>query len=153
MGTGVDMTVSRRLAKMMLSGIFIVNGASALENPEPLVERAEHVVPQLCGAFGIEADTEMVVRANGAMQATSALAMAGDFLPRLSAFALMLSLVPTTIAGHRFWESGDSAERAGERTQVSKNLAIAAGLLMVIVEPRRHRRGHLARKPGRAARA
>jgi uncharacterized membrane protein YphA (DoxX/SURF4 family) len=39
--------------------------------------------------------------------------------------------VPTTLAGHRFWEE-ESAARSGQRLQFLKNLGLIGGLLLVI---------------------
>ncbi len=41
------------------------------------------------------------------MQIASALALATGRAPRLAATVLAASLVPTTLAGHRFWEESD----------------------------------------------
>ena len=49
-----------------------------------------------------------------------------------SALALAGSLVPTTLAGHRFWEEEDDAARAQQTFQFLKNLAMFGGLLMII---------------------
>ena len=49
-----------------------------------------------------------------------------------SALALAGSLVPTTLAGHRFWEEEDDAARAQQTVQFLKNLAMFGGLLMII---------------------
>jgi len=47
--------------------------------------------------------------------------------------------VPTTLAGHRFWEATDEKERAMQRIQFMKNMAMLGGLLLVVTErtPRR----------------
>ena len=44
--------------------------------------------------------------------------------------ALAVSIVPTTAAGHRFWEIDDPVKRAQQRTQFLKNAAILGGLLI-----------------------
>ena len=45
--------------------------------------------------------------------------------------ALGVSSVPTTFAGHRFWEIQDPAQRAQQRTHFLKNTAILGGLVVV----------------------
>jgi multidrug efflux pump subunit AcrA (membrane-fusion protein) len=50
--------------------------------------------------------------------------------PRLSAAALAASLLPTTAAGHRFWESDDKQERSQQQIHFLKNLSMLGGLLI-----------------------
>jgi putative oxidoreductase len=52
----------------------------------------------------------------------------------LAAMALAVSMVPTTIAGHRFWEIDDPAKRSMHRTHFLKNTAILGGLLVVALD-------------------
>ncbi len=75
-------------------------------------------------------DTEQAVRLNGAVQLTAGVLLAIGWLPRLSALAIAGTLVPTTAAGHRFWESDDEQERAQQRIHFLKNLAMFGGLLI-----------------------
>ena len=56
---------------------------------------------------------EQVVRVNGAIQAACGLLLALGMAPRLSALVLAGSMIPTTLAGHRFWTVG----RTGLRRQ------------------------------------
>jgi uncharacterized membrane protein YphA (DoxX/SURF4 family) len=60
--------------------------------------------------------------------------LAAGILPRLAALALATSLVPTTLAGHRFWEAEEPAEQSRQRTQFLKNCAIFGGLLVVALD-------------------
>jgi hypothetical protein len=50
--------------------------------------------------------------------------------PRLSALALAATLVPTTLAGHRFWEAEDDAGRTQQQIHFLKNLSMLGGLLI-----------------------
>jgi len=40
--------------------------------------------------------------------------------------------VPTTLAGHRFWEEEDEAARAQQTVQFLKNAAMMGGLLLIL---------------------
>ena len=51
-------------------------------------------------------------------------------LPRLSALAIAATLVPTTLAGHRFWEAEDDKDRAQQRIHFLKNVSMFGGLLI-----------------------
>ena len=43
---------------------------------------------------------------------------------------LAATLVPTTAAGHRFWEEQDPAERAQQRIHFFKNVSMLGGLII-----------------------
>jgi putative oxidoreductase len=53
-------------------------------------------------------------------------------LPRAAATGLIASLVPTTLAGHRFWEIDDPKQKSMQLTQFLKNLGLIGGLLLVL---------------------
>jgi putative oxidoreductase len=55
-------------------------------------------------------------------------------LPRLSALALAGSLVPTTAAGHRFWEHDDQATRKQQQIHFLKNVGLVGALLIASVD-------------------
>jgi uncharacterized membrane protein YphA (DoxX/SURF4 family) len=76
----------------------------------------------------------MFVRLNGAVQLVAGTMLAMNRWPRLAALALAGSLIPTTIAGHRFWSEADPNGRAAQRTQFLKNAAMLGGLLVVVSE-------------------
>jgi hypothetical protein len=44
------------------------------------------------------------------------------------------SLVPTTLAGHRFWEEKDPAERYRQRGNFLKNVGLLGGLILAAVD-------------------
>ena len=87
----------------------------------PLLQR---VVPQL------PSDPATLVRINGAVQVLAGLGLASGRAPRLSATVLAATLVPTTAAGHRFWEEQDPAKRAQQRTHFFKNVSMLGGLII-----------------------
>ena len=49
-----------------------------------------------------------------------------------AALALGASLIPTTAAGHRFWEEDEPAARSQQTIHFLKNAAMLGGLLMVV---------------------
>ncbi len=59
--------------------------------------------------------------------------LALGIFPKLSALALIGSLVPTTVAGHAFWEETDPDARQMQATQFAKNAGIIGGLILVIL--------------------
>jgi uncharacterized membrane protein YphA (DoxX/SURF4 family) len=126
------MSLSSVVARPLLAGMFVYGGLDAYRNPGGKVPRAETVAPDLAELVGIDADTEQLVRWNGAVQVVAGLTLALGVLPRVSALALAGSLVPTTLAGHRFWEQDDEAARAQQTIHFLKNLGMLGGLLLVV---------------------
>src|SRR5215470_114954 len=119
------MTVLRAVARPMLAGIFVVQGFDTMLHPERVAPRADPVVQPLAELVpGVLGSTEDAVRLNGAVQFTAGSMLALGILPRVSALAIAVTLVPTTVAGHRFWEVEDDKERAQQRIHFLKNLAI-----------------------------
>jgi len=81
-------------------------------------------------SLDLPGDVATWVRVNGAVQIVAGTALACGKLPRIAALVLAGSLVPTTIAGHRFWEENDPAKRAGQTTHFLKNVSMLGGLLL-----------------------
>ena len=131
-GTPEAMSISSLVARPLLAGMFVAGGLDSVRNPAGKVPRAEKVAPDIANAVGIDADTEQLVRFNGMVQVGAGATMALGIFPRLSALLLAGSLVPTTLAGHRFWEEEEASARAQQRIQFLKNMAMFGGLLMVI---------------------
>ena len=129
------MTVLRAVARPMLASIFVIQGFDTMLHPERVAQRAEPVVAPLTELVpGVPATTEDAVRLNGAVQFAAGSLLALDIFPRLSALAIAVTLVPTTAAGHRFWEVEDDKERAQQRIQFLKNLSIFGGLLIATAD-------------------
>jgi uncharacterized membrane protein YphA (DoxX/SURF4 family) len=115
----------------MLASIFVIQGFDTMLHPERAAARAEPVVAPLADFVpGMPTTTEDAVRLNGAVQFTAGSLLALGIFPRLSAAAIAVTLVPTTAAGHRFWEVEDEKERAQQRIHFLKNLALFGGLLI-----------------------
>jgi putative oxidoreductase len=115
----------------MLASIFVIQGYSTLREPERVAAVAEPVVRLLAERVpAVPAKTEQAVRINGAIQMLAGSLLALGRLPRLSALAIAATLVPTTAAGHRFWEAEDAEDQARQRIQFLKNLALFGGLLI-----------------------
>ena len=128
------MTVSRRVARPLLASMFVMGGVDSLMNPEPKVPRAQDIGPKLAQPLGLPDDPETLVKINGAVQVGAGALLAIGKLPRLASLALAASLVPTTLAGHRFWEETDEKARAMQRIQFFKNVSMLGGLLLAAVD-------------------
>jgi putative oxidoreductase len=146
------MSVSRLIARPMLASMFLVGGVNALRNADELAARAKPVtdrlLPMLTKAapqVPVPKDPVTLVRLNGAVQIGAALTLATGRAPRLSSAVLAATLVPSTAAGHRFWEESDPTAKAQERTHFFKNVSMLGGLLIAA--------GDTEGKPGVAWRA
>ena len=129
------MAVSRVFARPMLASMFVVGGFNAVRNPDQLAPRAaavtDRLVPLLQKAIPIlPSDPAALARLNGGLQVVAGAALAAGKAPRLSAAALALSLIPTTAAGHRFWEEQDPTKRAQQRIHFFKNVSMFGGLVI-----------------------
>lgn len=123
----------------MVASFFVAHGVKALRDPDANVEAAKPVTDQLGPmlekyAPQLPTDTRSLVRIKGGVDLAAGLMLASGRLPRLSSLILAASLVPTTMARHPFWRAEDPEEKAAQRTEFFKNLAIAGGLLVAGVD-------------------
>ena len=102
------MALSRRIARPLLASIFVVGGWDAFWNPAGKAKKAEAVTEPLSDRVGVDQlNAETLVRINGAVQIAGGVFLAVGKYRRIAALALIGSIVPTTYAGHRFWEESD----------------------------------------------
>lgn len=134
------MALLRALARPMLSAMFVNGGVQQLTDPEShvpvakpvtdeLQDAAEGTVPQVA-----DADAVQLVQLNGVVQVVGGLLLATGKLPRLAALLLAGSLVPTTLAGHRFWEEDDPAAKQEQQVHFFKNVSLLGGLLIATMD-------------------
>lgn len=134
------MTLVRLLARPALASIFVIQGYAALKNADALAERAKPVTDKLepllaaVPAVPLDLDAKTMVRFNGVVHLACGLMLATGRQPRLSALVLAGSLVPTTLAGHRYWEESDPAARNNQRVHFLKNISMIGGLLVASVD-------------------
>ncbi|MFC0532942.1 DoxX family membrane protein [Phytohabitans kaempferiae] len=133
------MTPVRTVARAMLSAIFVANGARAVVNPDPYVAKAKRVTdlvaPMLEKApVQLPTDARSLVRLNGAVQAVAGLLLVTGRGRRAAAATLAGTLVPTTLAGHAFWEQGDPDERRANQIHFLKNISMLGGLLLAAAD-------------------
>lgn len=129
------MSVSGAVARPLLAGVFIYGGLDALRDPEGKAKAADDVAPMIAGALHLPTtDTVTLVRINGGIQTVAGTMLALGKFRRFSALLLAGSLVPTTYAGHRFWEEIDEDRRAQQRIQFLKNAAMLGGLALAATD-------------------
>jgi putative oxidoreductase len=123
---GVIDRLERRAGQALLGATFIKLGFDAAIRPGPWVDKA--------AALGLP-NAELAVRGNGAAMVAGGAALALDKLPRLAALGLIVSMIPTTLAGHAFWDF-DGAERKAHEIQFLKNAGLVGGLLLAQMRSR-----------------
>ena len=133
-----------------MSSIFVVGPLNALKNAEGHAKAAEPVTGPLVKAaqragLPVQHDPKTMVRVNAGIQLLGAVGLITGKFPRVSAALLAGSIVPTTLAGHRFWEESDPAAKKMQQIQFAKNLSLLGGLIIAA--------GDTDGKPGIAWRA
>src|SRR3954468_13049034 len=105
------MTLIRLVARPMLAASFVWGGVNALRNTPALAEESKPVNDEIRDLAGkvapqvpMPADDKTMVRINAGVHIVAGLALATGRAPRLSSAALAATVLPTTVAGHRFWE-------------------------------------------------
>jgi uncharacterized membrane protein YphA (DoxX/SURF4 family) len=115
----------------MLASMFVAGGVNSLLSPEEVAPVAESVARPVTEQVDALPDrTEQLVRLNGAVQVVAGALLGLGRVPRLSALAIAATLVPTTLAAHRFWEAEDPSDRTQQRIHFLKNLSMLGGLLI-----------------------
>ena len=123
--------VVRRLARSAIASMFVAGGLDVLRNPEPRVRKAKALLVPL----GVpEEYVSSLTLADAAAKVGAGVALATGKLPRTAALVLAGSLVPTTLAGHRFWEHEDPKERSNHRLHFLKNVALVGALVITSLD-------------------
>jgi len=144
----------------MMAAIFIQGGVNALRNPQahaqaakpvldavtpalehatdaaaPTIDKAAQSVPvDLPPTTTNWLDDETLVKVDGAVKVVAGTMLALGKAPRLASTALAASLIPTTLAGHRFWEETDPQAKANQQIHFFKNTAMLGGLLIAAAD-------------------
>jgi uncharacterized membrane protein YphA (DoxX/SURF4 family) len=115
--------------------MFVMGGIDALRNPASKVPAADPIAPAIAEKLPwLPEDTETLVKINAGVQVGAGLLLATGRFPRLSSALLAGSLIPTTLAGHRFWEEQDDTRRKQQRIHFFKNLSMLGGLILAAVD-------------------
>ena len=130
----------RRIARPLLAAPFVYGGISTLRKPQDRVPGAAPVVEKIAEAADaqlpvqVPRDVQQWVQADAAIKVAAGSLFALNKFPRLTALVLSASIVPTTLAGHRFWEHEDPTERFGQISNFLKNTGLLGGLLLAAVD-------------------
>ncbi|QYN33340.1 DoxX family protein [Pseudonocardia sp. DSM 110487] len=143
----------------MLAALFIQGGINALRAPEAHAQAAKPVLDAVAPAVdkATEAapvdqrpDDELLIKLDAGVKIVAGTMLAFGKFPRLAATALAATLVPTTLAGHRFWEESDPARKQEQQVHFMKNVGLFGGLLIAAADT--HGKPSLGWRGRRAAR-
>ena len=138
----------RRIARPLLSTIFIAGGIDALRHPlqraakaAPLLDKTVETLPEAVTERipstviqNMPADPDTLVKINAAVQIGGGVLLATGKAPRLASLALAGSLLPSTLTEHDFWNETDPSLRAMQRTNFIKNVSLLGGLMIASVD-------------------
>ena len=150
----------RRVARPMLAAIFIQGGIAALKSPQghvqaakpvldavtpvlekatdaaaPTIDKAAEAAPvEVPRATSEWLDDETLVKIDGGVKVVAGTMLALGKFPRLASTALAASIIPTTLAGHRFWEETDPEAKQAQQIHFFKNVGLLGGLLIAAAD-------------------
>jgi putative oxidoreductase len=128
--------IVRRLGRVLLAAVFVSSGIDTLRHPEKRVAIATPMLESMIKKVGdklpeqVPTDPATIVKVDSGLKLLAGLGLALGRFPRLSALVLAADLVPTTLAGHSYWEHDDPATRSAQRVHFLKNLGLIGGLLI-----------------------
>jgi uncharacterized membrane protein YphA (DoxX/SURF4 family) len=129
----------RRVARPLLSAVFIGQGIEALRSPQRAAETARPAAEGLgklpeAAATKLPQDPETLARVTAAVQIGGGLLLASGKLPRLASAALALTVVPGSLGGHLFWSETDPQRKAEQRRAFLTDLSLIGGLMIASVD-------------------
>jgi uncharacterized membrane protein YphA (DoxX/SURF4 family) len=125
----------RRIARPLLSAVFIGQGVETLRNPKVTLDAAQTAVttlqtlPDPVGT-NIPSNPETVARINAAVQVGGGLLLATGRLPRIASAALAFTVIPGSLGGHLFWNEPDPERRVQKRRDLLTDLSLLGGLII-----------------------
>lgn len=139
------MPLVRALAHPLLAAPFVLGGIKTLKDAETRTRAAAPFLKKISDLSSIPYSPELLVKAHGASMFAGGMLLATGKFSRLSSVVLAAGLVPSTIAGHAFWEKSDPGEKVDEQRAFAANLGLLGGLVLAAVD--------LEGKPGALYRA
>ncbi|OBK43693.1 DoxX family protein [Mycobacterium sp. 1081908.1] len=125
----------RRIARPLLSAVFIGQGIDSLLNPKPAAEAAAPAVdglralPDPVGS-SIPSDPQTFAQLNAAVQIGGGLLLAIGKAPRVASAALAFTVLPANLGAHMFWSESDPQLKAQKRKDFLTDLSLVGGLII-----------------------
>ncbi len=129
----------RRVARPLLSAVFIGQGIESLRRPEQAAETARPAaeglqkIPQTASSK-VAQDPLTLARVTAGVQIGGGLLLASGRLPRLASAALAAAVVPGSLGGHLFWTETDPQAKAQQRRDFLTDLSLLGGLMIASVD-------------------
>ena len=129
----------RRVARPLLSAVFIGQGIDALRSPQRAAETARPTVEGLRKlpepvATMVPQDPVTLARINAGVQIGGGLLLASGKMPRVASVALACTVVPGSLGGHLFWTESDPERKAQQRRDFLTDLSLIGGLMIASVD-------------------
>lgn len=119
----------RFLARPLLGATFVAAGVEALRE----TDRRRQQARSLSGSLGL-GDPDTVMKAVAGTQIGAGLMLATGRMPRLSALALALTVIPDAVTGHAFWTEQDKQQKTVQRGLFVRDLGLLGGLLVSVAD-------------------
>jgi uncharacterized membrane protein YphA (DoxX/SURF4 family) len=125
----------RRIARPLLSAVFIGQGIDSLLNPKPAAQAAAPAVdglralPDPVGSR-IPSDPQTFAQINAAVQIGGGLLLATGKAPRIASAALAFTVLPANLGAHMFWSESDPQQKAQKRKDFLTDLSLVGGLII-----------------------
>jgi uncharacterized membrane protein YphA (DoxX/SURF4 family)/vacuolar-type H+-ATPase subunit H len=125
----------RRIARPLLSAVFIGQGVETLRNPKVTVDAAEPTMAALRTlpepvSGKVPSDPETAARINAAVQVGGGLLLATGKMPRIASAALAFTVIPGSLGAHLFWNEKDPERKAQKRRDLFTDLSLLGGLII-----------------------
>jgi uncharacterized membrane protein YphA (DoxX/SURF4 family)/gas vesicle protein len=129
----------RRIARPLLSAVFIGQGIETLRNPSVTLEATEPTVAALRNLpepYGdkVPSNPETAARINAAVQVGGGLLLATGKLPRVASAALAFTVIPGSLGGNLFWTETDPQRKAQKRRDLLTDLSLLGGLIIAAAD-------------------
>ena len=129
----------RRIARPLLSAVFIGQGVETLRNPKVTLEATKPTMTALQALpepFGskVPSDPATAARINAAVQVGGGLLLATGKLPRVASAALAFTVIPGSLGGHLFWNESDPELKTQKRRDLLTDLSLLGGLIIAAAD-------------------
>lgn len=132
--------ILRRIARPLLSAIFVSGGVNALRQLEGHTQAVKPWLDENVAKYAdslpesVPTDARTLVQIDAGVKIGAGAALAFGKAPRVAALLLLGSLTATTAAAHRFWEESEQERRDDQLVHFLKNCGLAGGLLLAAAD-------------------
>jgi uncharacterized membrane protein YphA (DoxX/SURF4 family) len=125
----------RRVARPLLSAVFIGQGIDALRSPKPAADAARPTLeglqklPDPVGS-NVPTNAETFAKVTAAVQIGGGVLLATGKVPRLASAALAATVIPANLGAHMFWAEEDPERKAQKRREFLTDLSLLGGLII-----------------------